>query len=139
MVLCLLPAMLPSLLTNLKYISPISALASFSLLFGMVATLSLALKDGNLPSPSERHYFTNGSQMSLFFGTALFSYEGVALILPLRNSMKKPEKFNSRFGVLNVTMVGITTLFIITGFIGYLKWGEDVQGSLTLNLDPNDT
>lgn len=139
MVICLLPAMLPSLLTNLKYISPISALASFSLLFGVVATLSLALKDGNLPSPSERHYFTNGRQMSLFFGTAIFSYEGIALILPLRNSMKFPEKFNSRFGVLNVTMVGITALFIITGFIGYLKWGEDVEGSLTLNLDPNDT
>ncbi|KAM7348057.1 proton-coupled amino acid transporter-like protein pathetic [Cochliomyia hominivorax] len=139
MLLCLLPAMLPSLMTNLKYISPVSALASFALIFGMISTLSIALTDGPMPSPSERRLFTNGPQMSLFFGTALFSFEGVALILPLRNAMKKPEKFNSRFGVLNVTMVGITAIFIITGFIGYLRWGEDVQGSLTLNLDPNNT
>ncbi|KAI8127858.1 Proton-coupled amino acid transporter 4 [Lucilia cuprina] len=139
MLMCLLPAMLPSLLTNLKYISPVSALASFSLIFGMVATLSIALSSGPMPSPAERHLFTNGSQMSLFFGTALFSFEGVALILPLRNAMKKPEKFNSRYGVLNVTMVGITSIFIITGFISYLRWGEDVQGSITLNLDPSNT
>lgn len=139
MLLCLLPAMLPSLLTNLKYISPVSAIASFALIFGMIATLTIALTDGPMPSPSERHLFTNGTQMSLFFGTALFSFEGVALILPLRNAMKKPEAFNSRFGVLNVTIVGITTIFVITGFISYLRWGEDVQGSITLNLDPNHT
>lgn len=138
MLLCLLPAMLPSLLTSLKYISPVSALANFSLIFGMVATLNIALSDGPIPSPGERHLFTNGPQMSLFFGTALFAFEGVALILPLRNAMKQPEKFSSRFGVLNVTMVGITTIFVITGFISYLKWGEEVQGSITLNLDANN-
>lgn len=61
------------------------------------------------------------------------------MVLPLRNAMKKPESFNSRFGVLNLTIFAITTLCVVTGFIGYLKWGEDVEGSITLNLDPNQT
>uniref|UniRef100_A0A1L8EDA2 Putative amino acid transporter n=1 Tax=Haematobia irritans TaxID=7368 RepID=A0A1L8EDA2_HAEIR len=138
MLLCLLPAMIPSLLTNLKYISPVSALANFALLFGLVATLTLAFLDGPIPSPTERKMFTSGSQLALFFGTALFSYEGIALILPIRNSMKEPRHFDRRLGVLNISLFFITVLFMFTGFVSYTKWGEDVEGSITLNLDPND-
>lgn len=112
-------------------------LANCSLIFGLVATLVIALKDP-LPPVSERHLITNGTQMALFFGTALFSYEGIALILPLRNKMRNPEIFTSNFGVLNVTMAVITTTFVFTGIIGYMRWGEDVDGSITLNLNPED-
>lgn len=41
-------------------------------------------------------------------------------------------------GVLNVGMVFVTTLFITFGFFGYLKWGDHVDGSLTLNLPQNE-
>ncbi|XP_061395123.1 proton-coupled amino acid transporter 1-like, partial [Musca vetustissima] len=112
--------------------------ASFALLFGLVTTLSLAFLDGPMPSITERHYFTFGPELSLFFGTALFSFEGIALILPIRNSMKDPKKFNQRFGVLNISMLIITLLFVFTGFVSYTKWGEGVEGSITLNLDPDD-
>lgn len=135
MLITLLPAMLPSLMTNLKYISPVSMLANVALLFGLIATLVIAFSDGPMPSISERDYFTGGSQLALFFGTALFSYEGIALILPLRNSMREPEKFTNRFGVLNVTMFFITALFIFTGFVSYMRWGDEVAGSITLNLE----
>ncbi|KRF82435.1 proton-coupled amino acid transporter-like protein pathetic isoform X1 [Drosophila virilis] len=138
MLITLLPAMIPSLMTNLKYISPVSLLANFALLFGLIATLTIAFSDGPMPSVAERHYFTSGSQLALFFGTALFSYEGIALILPLRNSMREPDNFSSRFGVLNVTMLFITALFIFTGFVSYVRWGEDVAGSITLNLNVED-
>ncbi|XP_073832302.1 neutral amino acid uniporter 4 [Musca autumnalis] len=138
MLICLLPAMIPSLMTNLKYISPVSAFANFALLFGLVATLCLAFLDGPIPSPADRTMFNFGPQLSLFFGTALFSYEGIALILPIRNSMKEPKKFNQRFGVLNISMFIITLLFTFTGFVSYTKWGDNVQGSITLNLNPDD-
>ncbi|KAH8397772.1 hypothetical protein KR222_000967, partial [Zaprionus bogoriensis] len=134
MLITLLPAMIPSLMTNLKYISPVSMLANCALLFGLIATLVIAFSDGPMPAISERHWFTGGTQLSLFFGTALFSYEGIALILPLRNSMREPEKFTNRFGVLNITMFLVTALFIFTGFVSYVRWGEEVAGSITLNL-----
>lgn len=50
--------------------------------------------------------------------------------------MKKPELFQKPLGVLNVGMVLVASIFITVGFLGYLKWGEDVLGSLTLNLQP---
>ncbi|XP_030378761.1 proton-coupled amino acid transporter-like protein CG1139 isoform X2 [Scaptodrosophila lebanonensis] len=138
MLITLLPAMIPSLMTNLKYISPVSLLANVALLFGLIATLTISFQEGPMPSISERHLFTSGAQLSLFFGTALFSYEGIALILPLRNSMREPEQFSSRWGVLNLTMVFITGLFIFTGFVSYMRWGELVEGSITLNLNVED-
>lgn len=50
--------------------------------------------------------------------------------------MRKPEQFQKTLGVLNVGMVIVGSIFIAVGFLGYLKWGEEVMGSLTLNLEP---
>lgn len=55
-------------------------------------------------------------------------------MLPLKNAMREPKKFGKSFGVLNIGITIVTALFISFGFLGYWKWGNDVQGSLTLNL-----
>jgi len=55
-------------------------------------------------------------------------------VLPLQQEMKTPKQFSSMFGVLNVGMAIVTSLILLTGFMGYLKFGENVRGSLTLNL-----
>lgn len=51
--------------------------------------------------------------------------------------MKHPEMFDSPLGVLNVGMFIVITVFTLFGFIGYLKFGEAIQSSITLNLDPD--
>lgn len=56
-------------------------------------------------------------------------------MLPLRNEMKKPQDFTKPLGVLNVVLGYIGIVLIAVGSIGYLKFGDDVKGSLTLNLD----
>lgn len=58
-------------------------------------------------------------------------------VLPLQTEMKTPEKFNSPLGVLNIGNMIVTVLLLVMGFVGYLKYGEEVEGSLTLNL-PQD-
>lgn len=35
-------------------------------------------------------------------------------------------------------MIVVASMYLIMGFVGYLKWGEDVKGSLTLNLPEGD-
>lgn len=59
-------------------------------------------------------------------------------VLPLENNMKTPQDFGGWNGVLNTGMVIVTCLYTAVGFFGYLKYGENVKGSITLNLDPND-
>lgn len=51
--------------------------------------------------------------------------------------MKEPRKFTKPFGVLNLGMVIVTVLYLLVGCLGYLKYGDDIQGSVTLNL-PHD-
>lgn len=48
--------------------------------------------------------------------------------------MKTPKKFGGNFGVLNKAMVLIVLLYIGMGLFGYLNYGPDSKGSITLNL-----
>ena len=59
-------------------------------------------------------------------------------MLPLQNEMMKPEQFTKPFGVLNIGMTVVTFLLLLMGFLGYLKYGDKVEGSLTLNLPQED-
>lgn len=51
--------------------------------------------------------------------------------------MKKPKLFSRPVGVLNVGMVGIASLFVAVGFVGYWRYGENVEATVTMNL-PQD-
>lgn len=51
--------------------------------------------------------------------------------------MKKPGYFLGCPGVLNIGMSVVISLYAVIGFFGYVKYGEDTKGSITLNL-PND-
>ena len=42
--------------------------------------------------------------------------------------------FHFYFSVLNTSMVIVTCLYITVAFFGYLKYGDNVEGSITLNL-----
>jgi len=59
-------------------------------------------------------------------------------VLPLQSEMKKKEQFTKPLGVLNVGMTIVTSLILVMGFLGYLKYGDEVAGSLTLNLPQED-
>ena len=53
------------------------------------------------------------------------------MVLPLKNSMLHPEKFSK---VLNFGMVIVTVLYIGLGTVGFITFGLDICGSITLNL-----
>ena len=58
--------------------------------------------------------------------------------MPLENNMKTPTHFIGCPGVLNIGMFFVITLYSTVGFFGYLKYQEDTQGSITLNLDQTE-
>lgn len=51
--------------------------------------------------------------------------------------MKTPKSFGGKCGVLNIAMVGIITLYVGMGLLGYLTYGAAAEGSITLNI-PKD-
>lgn len=57
--------------------------------------------------------------------------------MPLENEMKTPKSFGGNFGVLNLSMVTTVILYAGMGLFGYLKYGNKIAASITLNL-PKD-
>jgi proton-coupled amino acid transporter len=59
-------------------------------------------------------------------------------VMPLENNMKTPRHFLGLGGVLNQGMAGVALIYTLVGFLGYLKYGEETHGSITLNLPTED-
>lgn len=74
----LFPILLVSLITNLKYLVPFSTVANISMAAGITLTLYYAFQ--GLPTITERRFVGEWNELPLFFGTAIFAYEGIALV-----------------------------------------------------------
>ena len=88
----------------------------------------------DLPATWRRKYFASWGQLPLYFGTAIYAFEGIGVVLPLENKMKRPNDLKGWNGVLNTSMVIVSCLYIAVGFFGYLKYGDNVDASITLNM-----
>lgn len=58
----------------------------------------------------------------------------LGVVMPLENSMKTPQHFVGICGVLNKGMSGVTLIYILLGFLGYVKYQDETADSITLNL-----
>ena len=48
--------------------------------------------------------------------------------------MKHPDHFINKLGILNIAMAIVVVLYAVIGFLGYARFGNEVLGSVTLNL-----
>ena len=135
MAIILIPMLLLANIRNLKYLSPVSMLANILQFIGLGIIFFYILQD--IPRTIERKTFATWDRLPLYFGTVMFAFTGSVFVLPLENQMKTPADMKSWNGVLNTSMVIVSCLYIAVGFFGYLKYGDTVAGSITLNL-PDD-
>ncbi|VVC37497.1 Amino acid transporter, transmembrane domain [Cinara cedri] len=137
---------------TLRLLIPFSAIATICVLVGLGCTMTWMII-GVSPFASQRTvaaavplpdigslpWIAPVSHMPIFFTTVLFSMEGIGIILPIENSMHNPKHFlrGNPCGVLNAAMIIIVILYSVVGFLGYMRFGDAVKGSIALNL-PND-
>lgn len=136
LILMLIPMVLMNLVRELKYITPASLVASLLTVGGLGIIFVYILHD--LPHTDTVKPYASWQTLPLYFGTAIYAFEGIGVVLPLENNMKTPEAFGGKTGVLNTGMVIVACLYTAVGFFGYLKYGDAVQGSITLNLPGTD-
>uniref|UniRef100_A0AAZ3QZC8 Amino acid transporter transmembrane domain-containing protein n=1 Tax=Oncorhynchus tshawytscha TaxID=74940 RepID=A0AAZ3QZC8_ONCTS len=130
--LCFLPAVILLVFTrNLKYLAPLSLVANLAMCTSLVLIYFFCFT--NIPNRISLPKVGHAKDYPLFFGTAIFAFEGIGVVLPLENKMQKPQSFNM---VLYLGMGIVTFLYISLGTIGYITFGEAIGGSITLNL-PN--
>ncbi|XP_040354009.1 proton-coupled amino acid transporter 3 isoform X3 [Herpailurus yagouaroundi] len=123
--------MLLVFIQNLKLLSVFSSLANITTLGSMALIFEYIVQE--IPDPSNLPLMASWKTFLLFFGTAIFTFEGVGMVLPLKNQMRDPQQFPF---VLYLGMSLVITLYICLGTLGYMKFGSSTQASITLNL-PN--
>uniref|UniRef100_A0A4X2KD69 Amino acid transporter transmembrane domain-containing protein n=1 Tax=Vombatus ursinus TaxID=29139 RepID=A0A4X2KD69_VOMUR len=116
---------------DLLMLAIFSTVGNIAILGSMALIFSYIIQD--IPNPKNLPWSANWQTYTLFFGTAVFSLEGISVILPLENQMKYP---NNYVVILYIVMPIIIILYISLGTLGYMKFGEDIQASIILNL-PN--
>ncbi|KAF7635812.1 Aa_trans domain-containing protein [Meloidogyne graminicola] len=71
-------------------------------------------------------------------GSILYSFEGQAMVLPLENKLKKPSQMVGIFGILSIGLFFVSLVLAMSGFLGFIAFGQNVRGSITLNLPQNN-
>ena len=73
----------------------------------------------------------NPRDFTLTIGSAIFTFEGIGLILPIQSSMKEPEHFSK---LLYLVMVIITVIFTSVGVLCYGTFGQNVSVEVITNF-----
>ncbi|XP_027352076.1 amino acid transporter ANT1 isoform X2 [Abrus precatorius] len=128
---------------GLTWIGSLSALAPFSIFADVCNVLAMGIvvkEDVQLAieggfSFGERTTITsNIGGLPFAAGMAIFCFEGFGMTLALENSMQDRAKFPI---LLAQTFGGITLVYILFGFSGYMAFGEETRDIVTLNLPRN--
>lgn len=73
----------------------------------------------------------------VYYSTVIFAMEGIGSVMPVENSMVKPQQFLGYPSVLLIAMIVVTVMYTIMGVLGFIRFGDEIRGSITLNL-PTD-
>ncbi|KAL8843608.1 MAG: hypothetical protein Q9170_000112 [Blastenia crenularia] len=136
MVLMQLIIFLPlSLIRDISALSLTAYIADFFIMLGLVYLyyynfFTLAINHGVADIVN-----FNPRDWTLFIGTAIFTFEGVGLILPIQESMRQPSKFPP---VLAAVMIIITIIFVSMGALSYAAFGSSTKTVVLLNLPQDD-
>lgn len=128
-------------LVPLAFIRNISALGSAALLADVFILVGLTyiywfdisslVQNGLHPSVE----LFNPDYWTLTIGSAIFTFEGIGLILPIQSSMKEPEHFPK---LLYIVMAIITVIFTSVGLLSYATFGGNTKTEIISNF-PQDS
>ena len=122
-----------SLVRRIAKLSSTALIADVFILFGIVYLFKYEITTLLDKGVADVVLF-NSSTFSLFIGTAVFTFEGVGLVIPITESMKEPQRFPK---ALTGVMIGVMLLFTTSGALSYMAFGSKVQTVVITNLPQN--
>jgi hypothetical protein len=103
-VILLLPL---SLVRNLAKLSFTALIADGFILFGLLyiwgSEIGILVKSG----PADISLWLNPKDFALLVGTAVFSFEGIGLIIPITDAMREPHKFPKVLSGVMIALIGM--------------------------------
>ncbi|KAJ8118040.1 hypothetical protein ONZ43_g4075 [Nemania bipapillata] len=130
-VLVLIPL---SYIRNMAKLGPTALLANIFILIGVsyIYYYDIAHIAAEGINPTVVRF--NPSKYTLMIGSAIFTFEGIGLILPIKSSMAKPERFE---WLLAAVMFLITIVYTAVGVLCYATFGTDTSIEI-INNYPQD-
>lgn len=120
-----------SLTRNIAKLSGTALIADLFILLGLLYVYYYASFHVIQNGIADSMIFFNQKDWSLFIGTAIFTFEGIGLLIPIQESMRHPEQFQKS---LSGVMVIVTVIFISCGLICYSAFGSKVETVVLLNF-----
>lgn len=120
-----------SYIRNISKLGPVALLADIFILIGLVYIWYfdiITLADRGMHPTVE---LFNPQHFTLTIGSAIFTFEGIGLILPIQSSMKEPEKFSK---LLYIVMFIITIIYTSVGALCYATFGSGTQTEIISNF-----
>lgn len=131
----LVPLIPLALIRNISKLGPVALVADVFILIGLVYIWYYDIwelaKSGLDPTVK----LFNPNYFTLTVGSAVFTFEGIGLILPIQSSMKKPHHFGP---LLYLVMFLITIIFVSIGALCYATFGERTKIQVISNF-PQDS
>lgn len=124
-----------ALIRNISKLGPAALLADVFILIGLVYIWWYDIGALAFRGMDKSVTFFNPSSFTLTIGSAIFTFEGIGLILPIQSSMAKPEKFPM---LLYIVMFIVTVIFTSIGALCYATFGEDTMIQIISNY-PQDS
>ncbi|KID99125.1 Amino acid transporter, transmembrane, partial [Metarhizium majus ARSEF 297] len=131
----LLPLVPLVLIRKISKLGPAALLADVFILVGLVYIWQFDIRALATHGMAPSVQLFNPSAFTLTIGSAIFTFEGIGLILPIQSSMKKPEQFS---GLLYFVMLLITVIFTSVGALCYATFGEETKIQIISNF-PQDS
>ena len=104
-------------LRSFKYLAYVSMASNVFLVFALFIIVIYCFKNhGEHPELSENLNYFNFGAIPLFFGVAVFDFEGNGVVINLHASMKNPEDFNR---VLKTTLTIYVIFLCVFSAIAY--------------------
>lgn len=123
-----------SLYRNINHIQKLALVADAFILLGLVYLyyydIFTIVDQGGISDIAN----FNSKDWTLFIGTAIFTFEGIGLVIPIQSGMKDPKKFPK---VLGIVMIIITVVFLSAGALSYAAFGSQTKTVVLLNM-PQD-
>ena len=111
-------------LRTFGFISYVSLFANISIIFALIVIVSYGEKEYvEEPELHKDLTYLNIANMPMFFGIAVFNFEGNGIILNVKAGMENPEEFQK---IVRNIMIFVITLLIFFGCFSYEAFGNRI-------------
>lgn len=120
----------------ISYFSISNLIADVCILYGLAFILGNSFSLLATNGPQRDVVAFNATDYPVFIGTAIFTFEGIGLVLPTQSSLNRARqaKFPS---LLVATVVGLLLFYSFFASVNYVAFGASVQPMVTSSLPRN--